>query len=57
MTFSTATLVFDVFNVGGHRRGGSNFAPLRGLRTKIKRGVIRYGTARATDALRNGHIY
>jgi hypothetical protein len=50
MTFSTATLVFDVFNVGGHR-GGSN------LWTKIKRGVIRYGTARATDALRNGHIY
>jgi len=57
MTFSTATLVFDVFNVGGHRRGSSNFAPLRGLRTKIKRGVIRYGTARAKDALRNGHIY
>jgi hypothetical protein len=50
MTFSTATLVFDVFNVGGHR-GGSN------LWTKIKKGVIRYGTARATDALRNGHIY
>ena len=56
MTFSTATLVFDVFNVGGHR-GVSNFAPLRGLRTKIKKGVIRYGTARATDALRHGHIY
>jgi len=60
MTFSTATLVFDVFNIGGHRRSGSNFAlavQLRGLLTKIKRGVIRYGTARATDALRNGHIY
>ncbi len=50
MTFSTATLVFDVFNVGGHRSGSN-------LWTKIKKGVIRYGTARATDALRNGHIY
>lgn len=49
MTFNTATLVFDVFDAGGH--GGSS------IWNKIKQGVIRYGTARAEDALRNGHIY
>lgn len=50
MTFNTATLVFDVFNVGATRSGSS-------IWKKIKQGVIRYGTARAEDALRNGHPY
>ena len=50
MTFNNATLVFDVFNVGATRSGSS-------IWKKIKEGVIRYGTARAEDALRNGHIY
>ena len=50
MTFNNATLVFDVFNVGATRSGSS-------IWKKIKEGVIRYGTARAENALRNGHIY
>jgi hypothetical protein len=53
MTFNNATLVFDVFNVGGHGRHGRTSS----IWNKIKQGVIRYGTARAEDALRNGHIY
>jgi hypothetical protein len=49
MSYILSTLVFDVFDMlPGYRQSWFN---------KFKQGVIRYGTARAEDALRNGHPY